>query len=123
MATLGGIDIFGDQVKQVGPTRKYRAMRRFLPGVSGFRVYRMGGDSYVIQVSGRITGTSRANLEAKIATALAMIDGQLRTYVGDGASYTNCLLDTYEPGPVSRVTTGGSVTYTCRVSATLSQSA
>ena len=99
MATFGGIDIFGDFTKQHGPiSAPYRSQQHALPGVAGYRNYKLGKQSGpTFRVTGRLTATTLAGLEAIILTGIGYCDGTLREYVGEGGTYPNCELKSYGP--------------------------
>lgn len=104
--TYGGSAIFGQFNKQSGPSRPYRALRSQLPTVDGARVYRLGKDPVVWTVRGRLIGASLAALNGSIAGAIAMQDGQTRTFIDNGGTaFLNCILTDFRSvGPFTSIT-------------------
>ncbi len=97
--TFAGQPIWGAPTSTIkGPTGKYRAMREFLPGVDGARIYRLGRDPIMWTVRGRVTGLSMASLIDAIEAGVSLENGQLYTFVDSaGNSYNNCLLSSFGP--------------------------
>lgn len=86
--TYGGVAICGTQARQIGPTSRVRALRQTLPGVRGFRIFRLTGgiDSYLWSYSGLISSASLSGLLTLIKTGADMADGQLRNLVDNGGT-------------------------------------
>lgn len=127
MIRYAGKNIFGTlQLRQQGPTAKTRYMRQQLPGVRGYRIFRIGGngpDSLVWSVSGRLIALTLADLERQIASGLALMDGRVGVFESTGGIvYRNCELVDYRPvPPFQRAFFNGGLVYTCMVQATIEQ--
>jgi hypothetical protein len=98
-AQFNSESIFGTQTKITGPAQQYRSQREQLPGVSGFRVYRLGRGPWVWRIRGRMNRSTFDLLRTAIETAAAAyLNGQLYTFTDNGgATYANCLLSEYRP--------------------------
>jgi hypothetical protein len=83
------------------PGTPYRSTREWLPGVNGFRVYRLGGGSTIWQVRGRLTALNFPSLNALIRRGQSYVDGRIYTFVDNaGQSHRNCLMNDFRPvGP------------------------
>jgi hypothetical protein len=122
--TFNGQSIFGSFNKVTGPSRGYRAMRSQLPAVDGVRVYRLGKDTQIWIVRGRITGASLSSVLTTINAGLALHDGQTHAFVDlAGTSHSNCMLNDYRPIGNYRaiILAGGSGATTVEVQGTVEQ--
>ena len=100
MLSYGGSQIFGTiGTYSIGPRHEYRALRQWLPGIDGYRIYRLGRTHGGVWVcGGRLVYDSKALLEAALDTFGQMIDGRLRTFqTSGGLLYSNCQLVGFEP--------------------------
>lgn len=118
--TFDGVYIFGGYaLKCSAPIPLARAMRERLPGIDGFRVFKLGMDSVTWACSGRILAPSKADLSRALWTGANYVLGQnLLTFTTtyDGP-FSNCLLaDFRQETPIQR-TSGGQ--YTLRVQGTV----
>lgn len=125
MPTFDGVNIFGAQVSQIGPTAKTRAMREQLPGVKGFRVYNLSGegpDIRVFVVRGRLVDDSAAALQGRVVSAQAMLN-RIATFVDNtGTVWRNCMLAAYDPASPYKVCVIETFAkYTVEITATLEQ--
>lgn len=92
-ATFNGITLFGSPTRTEGPHASYRAQREELPGVAGYRNYRLGAGPSTWTIRGRLTAPTLAFVKAAVFTAHGYRNGNLYTFVDtDGVSYANCEL-------------------------------
>lgn len=122
-ATFNGITLFGSPTTTEGPHGSYRAQREELPGVGGYRIYRLGGGPTTWTIRGRLTAGTLSFVKAAVNTARGYRNGQLYTFVDtDGSSYPNCeLTDFRTVGNFEGITqSDGSAGVTVEVVATVS---
>lgn len=112
--------IFGQAIKVIGPiVPAFRVQSEQLPGVSGERIYRLGGPTKTWTVTGRLTGFTQLQIYKQIDAGNAYNDGQLYVFMdGAGQRFINCLLNSFVPtGNVDRTDFG----WTQVISATIKQ--
>jgi hypothetical protein len=92
-----------------------------MPGVNGFRVYRMGTASLTWTITGRIIVPSRGDIENAVATGQAKMDGKPYTFTtAAGNAYFYCLLTDFRPvGNPQAVTFNGAPAWTQEVTGTV----
>ena len=118
MATFNGAYIFGLACKVTGPlSGGYRRQEETFPGVSGKRVYRLGANSLMWTIRGRLVDSTLAGIKQQTADAIAYVDGRVYDFVdSDGTYYQNCLLNAWAPvGPPAACSAG----FTQEVTATV----
>jgi hypothetical protein len=97
-ARFDGLLLFGEQTRVIGPIPRNRQQREILPGVAGFRVYRLGTDSVIWQVRGRLVASTLANLETLLMDGANYVDGQLYDFQTTGGNiFGDCLLNDFRP--------------------------
>ena len=118
--TFNGQPLFGlHGLRCEGPVGKARLMQERLPGVDGFRVYRLAKDSAVFVATGRIYVATAGALEATLLTAARYVmNGTIGQFVTTaGGRYANCLMTDYHETTPKRRLQNGAVTV--RVQATI----
>lgn len=124
MIKFAGRNIFGSQQRQAGPMPTARILREQLPGVIGFRMYRLAGrgpDTLLWTVSGRLVGLTIGDLERQIADAQSYMNGTAYAFQTIGGSVIrNCQLVDYRPAPpFQRVQYNGIFYSTVMIQATI----
>lgn len=114
--TYDGQPIFGTHaLKCSAPVPLARAMRERLPGLDGFRLFKLGMDSVTWSCSGRILVPGKSDLSAALWRGANYVLGQglydfTTTYDGP---FRNCLLASFQQEtPIQRTGAGA---YTMRV--------
>lgn len=123
-----GKDIFGTaELRVSGPTGRRRVQRSQLPGVVGFRNYRLigntGPDIKVWIASGRLLAFSQQQIEQMVERGLRYLSGGVYTFrTTGGNNYRNCeLVDYRTVEPYRRVNVSGIWLSTTKVQATIEQ--
>jgi hypothetical protein len=113
--------LWGSQTRQDGPYKTRRDLRQVMPGVNGFRVYRMGTTSQVWTVTGRLVTPSRGDIENAIASGQAYMDGNPYAFTtAAGTTFLYCLLTDFRPiGNPQAVTYNGAPAWTQEVQGTV----
>jgi hypothetical protein len=95
-ALFNGQPIFGTQTRNIGPQPKPTVQRERIPGVAGFRVYNLGTESVIWEVSGLVVGGTIAALEDALFAAAGYMDGGLYAFATTGGSvFEGCLLQSF----------------------------
>jgi hypothetical protein len=102
MIRFDGREIFGrHNLRQVGPAARTRNMREQLPGVVGYRNYRLTGgiiDTRIWQVTGWQVESSLRAAEQFIEAGLAYVDGAPYVFESTGGlRHRNCELTAFGP--------------------------
>lgn len=127
MIKFDGKTIFGQTtLKQVGPIAKTRNLREQLPGVAGYRIYKLAGDgpdTLSWNIRGRIFALSHGQLERVLGIGVSYMDGNLYQFVtAGGIVCANCELIDYRQAADIVVCMIDGIRYaTCEVVATVEQ--
>ena len=93
-----GISIWGGQTREMGPIPSTNSQRSKLPGISGFRVYALGTNSWVWNIRGLLAARTLGALEGLRVTGASYVDGLLYNFTtAAGSVYSNCLLNSFQP--------------------------
>lgn len=100
----GNADFFGFQTTEVGPIPSYRKQREIIPGVNGYRNYRLGFAEVRWTLTGWLQYEDRADLALALLENAAMADGATYDFVDSaGNTYPDCELESFAPtGPPFR---------------------
>jgi hypothetical protein len=97
-AKYNNIFIWGGQTKVRGPFPVARTQRETLPGVSGFRQYRLGVATWTWKVEGLLVATSLAALRVLLQDYAEGVNGGLYVFTDNaGQAWNDCELSDYGP--------------------------
>lgn len=125
--TFNGQQIFGTkEARQQGPFARTRNLRKRLPGVAGYRIFRLTGgkiDSLTWTVRARIVELSLPRAEQAVLRGLNFVDGATYPFVSTtGLRYKNCELTDFRPvSNYQRVRIGNQDYWTIVVQGTIEQ--
>lgn len=106
---FGGKAIFGLYQNRInGPTARTRTLRHRLPGVPGYRSFKLIGDNIDTRVwtcEGRIVGTNLRSVMRTVISYQDFMKGNFFTFVTTGGdAFRNCELTDYRPAsPYQRI--------------------
>lgn len=86
-------------LRQQGPLGSFRSQIERVPGINGYRVYKLGIDKVQWVCSGRIVAFNYAELEQLLWSGTSyVLSGDLYVFQSlGGAAYENCRLLSYQP--------------------------
>jgi hypothetical protein len=99
---FGGASIFGVKQNRVsGPTVRTRILRHRLPGVPGYRTFRLTGDSVdgrIWTCEGRIIEFGLNQVMQSVMNSQQFVDGKFYVFTTiGGLSFKNCELTDFRP--------------------------
>ena len=105
--TLDGQNLFDEQNLEIQPDSVRRdSVERAVPGLEGVLSIDLGGRERKIKQNGVLRATSRAQMNDRIRTVSAYMDGDTHTLVtGNGEQFDNLRMDLFK---VSKRRTDGS---------------